>query len=357
MKMWLAFAALLAVAVGGVSVWRQFGATPGVDSFARGNGRIEATEMNVSTKLAGRLVSVLAAEGDDVTAGQVLAVMDTKNLQADLREAEAAIVQARQNLAGAEAGVAQRGNEIAAANALIAQRESALDYAAKELHRSRELLAGGYIADQKVDQDENSLKSAEAQLLAATAQLQAAQAAEAAARAGVREAQAAIDAAQARAETIQASIQDSTLASPIDGRVLYRLAEPGEVLGVGGNVLTLLDLSDVYMTIFLPTELAGKVAIGAEARIVLDVLPDLSIPAQVTFVSPQAQFTPKAVETRTEREKLMFRIKVRIPRDLLRAHAKQVKTGLPGEAWVRLDPAAPWPESMPPLVSGEKQGT
>ena len=104
------------------------------------------------------------------------------------------------------------------------------------------------------------------------------------------------------------------------------------------------------MTIFLPTSQAGRVAIGSEARIVLDVRPDISIPATVSFVSPQAQFTPKSVETQTEREKLMFRVRVKIAPELLKAYAKQVKTGLPGVAWVRLDATAPWPATLPPLI-------
>jgi len=353
-KKWLVIAVLLVCALGAAATWLALRKPAKAAAFASGNGRIEATEVNVSTKLAGRLVDVLAKEGADVTEGQPLARMDTKVLKADLREAEAAIAQARQKLASAEAAVAQRTNEIAAAKALVAQRASQLTFSTKELQRSKELRAGGFIADQKVDADANTARSDAAQVNAAQAQHLAAKAAEEAARAGVREAQAAIAAAEAKAESIRADIHDSTLTAPIGGRVLYRLAEPGEVQGVGGHILTLLDLSDVYMTVFLPTELAGRVALGAEARIVLDVRPDLSIPAQVSFVSPQAQFTPKAVETRTEREKLMFRVKVKIAPELLRQHAKQVKTGLPGVAYVRLDPDAPWPKSMPPLVDEKR---
>lgn len=355
-KRWFAIPLMLAIAVGGFLAWRHF-RTPAQDpGFASGNGRIEATEVQISTKLAGRLVAVLAREGDDVPEGQVLARMDTKVLEADLREAKAAVVQAAHKKASAEAALAQRQNEIAAAEALVAQRTSQLNLANTEMRRSRELHSGGFLAREKLDVDVTATKTNTAQLQAARAQLLAAQSALEAARAGVLEAQAAMEAAQARAETIQADIADSTLTAPVAGRVLYRLAEPGEVLGVGGHVLTLLDLSDVYMTLFLPTEQAGRAALGAEARIVLDVLPDLSIPARVTFVSPQAQFTPKAVETRTEREKLMFRIKVNIPEELLKAHSRQVKTGLPGVAYVRLDPEASWPSTVPPLFEGKKTG-
>jgi len=166
------------------------------------------------------------------------------------------------------------------------------------------------------------------------------------AEAKVLEAQAAMDAAIAAAETIAADIDDCILKSPVKGRILYRLAEPGEVLSAGGKVLTVLELTDVYMTIFLPTRLAGRVRFGADARLVFDALPDLTVPAKVSFVAPQAQFSPKEVETRTEREKLMFRIKVKIDPELLLQHFADVKTGVPGVAYVRLDPEAEWPEDI-----------
>ena len=100
------------------------------------------------------------------------------------------------------------------------------------------------------------------------------------------------------------------------------------------------------MTFFLPTTQAGKVAIGADARIVLDALPGLPIPAKVSFVSPTAQFTPKEVETRTEREKLMFRVKVKVDPELLKHYAERIKTGLPGMGYVQIDATAAWPEAL-----------
>ncbi|MFT5138016.1 MAG: HlyD family secretion protein [Arenicella sp.] len=152
-----------------------------------------------------------------------------------------------------------------------------------------------------------------------------------------------MEAAQARIQRLQSNIADSTLKAPINGRVLYRLAEPGEVLGSGGKVLSLLDLTDVYMSIYLPTSEAGKVGIGSEARIVLDAIPQYTLPATVTFVSAQAQFTPKAVETREQRDKLMFRVKVKLDSQLLKDHIKYVKTGLPGLAYILLAPEKEWP--------------
>lgn len=354
-RRWLVVALLLVLVGGGIVAWYVYKPRDGSDAFAVGNGRIEATEVDVAAKLAGRLLAVLVREGDDVTEGQTLARMDTKVLDADLREAEAAILQAVQKKASAEAAVAQRKNEIAAAEALVAQRASQLRLSDIELRRTQTLHTGGIVAREKLDVDQTTSQTNTALLTAAQAQLLAAKSALEAADAGVLQAQAAIEAAKARAETIRADIADCTLIAPINGRVLYRLAEPGEVLGVGGHVVTLLDLTDVYMTLFLPTSQVGRTALDAEARIVLDARPDLSIPGRVTFVSPQAQFTPKAVETRTEREKLMFRIKVNILPQLLRQYAKLVKTGLPGVAYVRLDPSAPWPRAVPPLVGDKRE--
>jgi HlyD family secretion protein len=370
--------------------------------FASGNGRIEATEYDIATKHPGRIATVSVREGDMVEAGQVLAAMDTRDLEADLHEAEAQAAQARQDrrravatvtqresevqsaLAGitqrqsdrrrAEAAVAQRRSGVEKSQATVAQRESELALAQKELQRSQSLFDSNLIAKQKLDEDlagsETAVaalaqeraagKMAEGALLEAQAQLQmadaavvqqeaqraAADAALAASRIDVDYREAAMAAAAARIERIRTDIADSTLTTPIRGRVLYRLAEPGEVLPAGGKVVTVLELSDVYMTIFLPTDEAGRTIVGAEGRIVLDAVPYLVIPAAVSFVAPRAQFTPKEVETRTEREKLMFRVKVRIDPELLARNAEKVKTGLPGVAYVRLDPRADWPDHL-----------
>ena len=165
-------------------------------------------------------------------------------------------------------------------------------------------------------------------------------------RSQVIEAEAAVAAAQARIQRIKADIDDSTLKAPRDGRVQYRVAQVGEVLPAGGKVLNMVDLADVYMTFFLPTDWAGRVEQGAEARIVLDAAPQFVIPAKVTFVADVAQFTPKTVETAEERQKLTFRIKAHIAAEVLKKYVRDVKTGLPGTAYVQLDPKASWPAHL-----------
>jgi HlyD family secretion protein len=334
---------LLLLAVGGYYGWR-FVTPPALpDSFASGNGRIEAVEIDVATKIAGRIRDILADEGDFVTAGQVLADMDSDQLQAQRREAEAQLQRAIIAVETAESVKTQRDAERTAAVAVVAQRDASLDAAVRRLERSEKLAPSNNISRQVLDDDRANVQGAKAAVAAAKAQLAASEAAISAAKSQIVDAKAAIDAARATIQRIEVDIVDSALKSPRDGRVQYRVAQPGEVLSAGGRVLNLVDLGDVYMTFFLPTAQAGRVMLGSDVRLVLDAAPQYVIPAQVSFVADVAQFTPKSVETAQERLKLMFRIKARIPPELLRKHIRQVKTGLPGMAYVRLDPNAEWP--------------
>ncbi|HEY2064531.1 MAG TPA: HlyD family efflux transporter periplasmic adaptor subunit, partial [Gemmatimonadaceae bacterium] len=174
-------------------------------------------------------------------------------------------------------------------------------------------------------------------------QMNAAVAAENAAIFKVAEAQHALDAATYDVELYRVNILDNTLVAPREGRIQYRVSNVGEVLPVGGKVFTMLDTSYVYMDIYLPTAEAGRVRIGSDARIVLDAYLAHVIPAKVVFIASQAQFTPKTVETKEERDKLMFRIRVRIDPERLQHRAEIVRSGLPGVAYVRTDPAMDWP--------------
>jgi HlyD family secretion protein len=306
---------------GAVRGWLDDAPLP--EGFAVGNGRIEATEVDVATKLAGRLAEVRVQEGDRVEQGQVVAVLDTDALQAQQRQVRAELRQAEQ--------------ERQHALAVVEQRESELDFARRDLDRLQRLSrTDQFVSEEQVDQARTGVRSAEAALWASRVQVVAAEAA--------------IEAAQAGLERVEVDIADSTLQAPRGGRVLYRLAEPGEVLGVGGKVLTLLDLGDVYMVIFLPTSAAGRVPLGAPARIVLDAAPEYVVPAEVSFVAPRAQFTPKQVETQSVRESLAFRVKVRVDPELLARYETLVKTGLPGVAYVQLGPDASWPEHLEPRL-------
>jgi HlyD family secretion protein len=314
--------------------------------FASSNGRIEATEVDIATKLALRIKRELADEGDYVTADQIVAYMDTDTLLAQRREAEAKLQEAKNAEKSAKSTVEQRESEKAAAQAGVRQRQAELKLARKNLDRAKELVKTGGMAKEEVDTREATLASAEAALSKAQADVAAAEAAIFTAKSMVFVAGSSAAAAQATIERIQSDIDDSALKAPRSGRIQYRVAQPGEMLQSGGKVLNMIDLSDVYMTFFLPTAQAGQVKQGAEVRLVLDAYPLYVIPAKVTFVADVAQFTPKTVETAEERQKLTFRIKAHIPVDVLKKYIRDVKTGLPGVAYVQLDPQAEWPAHL-----------
>ena len=341
--------AAAAAALLGWGPWREQGLGEG---FVSGNGRIEATEIAIATKLAGRVEKILVAEGEFVKAGQPLAQMQIESLQAQREEALARLQQAQQAVSGAEVQVAQQEANYQATLAVVAQRESDLDTAQRRLPRSEKLAQEGFFSSQLLDDDRAKVRSLQASVSAAKSQAKAAQVGISAARNQISGAQANVRALEATLARIDVELADSELKSPRDGRVQFLVAQPGEVLGGGGRVLNLVDLSDVYMTFFLPETVAGRVALGSDVRIVLDAAPQFVIPAKVSFVASTAQFTPKTVETASERQKLMFRVRAQIDQGLLQRHLEQVKTGLPGVAWLKLDPNAQWPAAL--SVKAEK---
>ena len=326
--------------------WKQWGVGGPGEGFVSGNGRIEATEIDVASKLPGRVDEILVREGDFVKTGQAVAKMQLNSLDAQKNQAEAGRRQAEHSTTAAEAQVTLRESDVAAAKAQVVRAEAQLDAARRRLTRSETLTVEGAASVQELDDNRAAVRSAEAALAATRAQVTAAQAAVAAAKAQVVGSRSSIDAAMATVARIDADIADSVLRAPRDGRVQVRVAQPGEVLGAGSRVLNLLDLSDVYMTFFVPETVAGRVALGSEVRIVLDAAPGVVIPAKVSFVASQAQFTPKTVETASERQKLMFRVRAQIAPELLTRHLEQVKTGVPGVAWLKIDPQAEWPASL-----------
>ncbi len=307
----IAVAAAVAI---GRHVWelRQSRLPAGI---ASGNGRVEADEIDIDTKFAGRIADLSANEGDMVRAGQVIAHMDTRDLAASLRSAVAQVRQARRTVDEDRADVEQQRTQVTLAKA--------------ELDRYASLVKQDYVTHEDYDERRQQMDGAAATLKADVAR--------------TAEAQQALDAATHLVELDEVNIADNSLVAPRDGRIQYRIANVGEVLPAGGKVFTMLDISSVYMDIYLPTAEAGRVRPGAPARIVLDAYPQNPIAAQVSFLGTQAQFTPKAVETKSDRDKLMFRVKVRIDPDVLRAHAEAVRTGLPGVAYVNLDARVPWP--------------
>lgn len=288
------------------------------ENLVRSNGRIEANQVDIATKYAGRIIEIIPHEGDSVENGQIVARLDAADVEAQLRSARAEVARTEKMYASV----------LAARD--IRHAEKAL--AESELRRAKSLLKKGYIAQEKLDQQQAQFNSANAALNAAAAQIDAANAA--------------IEVAKANAESLATVLNDLVIKAPVSGRVQYRLIEPGAVLAAGQRILTLIDLSDVSMTIFLSARDAGRLKIGDEARVVLDAAPEYVFPGRISFVAAEAQFTPKTVETGNEREKLMFRVKIKAAADMLAPFKDRVKSGLRGVAYVWVDKPSPWPEQL-----------
>ncbi len=303
---------------GGYFFWKQYEASLLPAGIVATNGRVEATQVDISTKIPGRVVEIIPHEGDMVSPGEVLALIDTSETEPQLHEAQAAAVLARQTVATREADVASD--------------EAQEEFANEEMRRTATLVDKGWSTHEQYDQRKQQLLSAQAALKAAKSQ--------------VDEAIASVKTADAKVAELQAVVDDSTINSPVQGRVQYRLVEPGAVLPPGGKILTVIDLSDVYTTVFVPAPVAGRLTIGDEARVVVDAYPNYVFPATVSFVAPESQFTPKTVEVQSEREQLYFRVKLQAPLHLLKGIEDQVKAGLRGVGYVRTDPAVQWPPKL-----------
>jgi HlyD family secretion protein len=287
-----------------------------------GNGRIEATLVDVSAREPLRVRKINVDEGDIVRRGQVLVELDTDELEAELAEAKAAVAAAEERSAYAKASIVKQKSEISLANV--------------EAKRAKNLVRQGAGSQRDYDVRKSKVETTKASLSEAEAMLEAANQK--------------IEEAKAKVKWVQTRIDDATLESPINGRVLYKLAEEGEVLGAGGKALTVVNLEDVYMEIFVPSDQAASVRINSEARITVDFDPTRAIPAKVSFVSPEAQFTPKQVETKSEREKLMFRVKLRVPTQLGSQYIERIKTGVRGVGYIRTQEHVEWPERLQKLV-------
>jgi len=310
-----AVAAVLTLAAGGYIYWTHMIAAQTPEGLASANGRIEVTRVDIASKFAGRVAQVRVKEGDAIQKGELIAALDTAELRAQL--------------AGAKAAVQRAIAAIARAEADINIRKAEYDLADVEMQRATRLeqTSAGTRAD---------LERRRAQSLVAAAKIEGS-------RSALVEAKAAKEAADAQVTQIEAILDDSELHTPASGRVEYKLVQAGEVVAAGGRLVTILDLSDVYMTIFLPTGESGRVALGSQARIVLDSVPNAVFPATVSFVAAEAQFTPKTVETQNERQKLMYRVKLAIDPKLLETYRDYVKAGLTGNAYVQVMPNAVWP--------------
>ncbi|MHA3096801.1 HlyD family secretion protein [Acinetobacter brisouii] len=298
----------------GVAVWVNYKSKNHLpEGFATSNGRLELQRLDVATLYAGRVKQLMVNEGDSVQQNAVLAQLSSE--------------QSNSQVMAAQAGKDRAQETVSRADAEISARRQQEKVAKLDLDNTRQLYQQALVSKAELDRRQAAY---DAELAA----VKAAQAAKA-------EAVAAVGQAQAQIQSADSTHQDMLIRAPKAGRVEYRIAEVGNVLAAGSKVVTLLDPSDVTMTVFLPTNTVGKLKVGDEARIVLDGL-DAVFPAKIKFIADQAQFTPKYVETADEREKLMYKVKLSIPTEIALRYTQLLKGGMTGNGYVRLDRQKNW---------------
>lgn len=339
-------AVLLAAAVGGGWwLYQQQESTALPDFVFHSNGRLELNRLDVASLYPGRVERVLVAEGDAVKANEVLVELSSAQSSGQLAAAQAATLRAAELVQRARAGVTQAQQAVARADAEIAAYRQQQKVAKLELDNAKQMRREDLVSASELAKRQADFERATASVKAAQAARAEAQAAVAQGQAAVAEAEAGVKQATAQADTAASADADMAIRSPLTARVEYRLVEPGTVIGAGSRVISLLDPADVSMNVFLPNATVGGLRVGDEARLVLDGI-DAVFPAQVSFIASEAQFTPKAVETADEREKLVFRVKLKVPAEVAQRYDRLLKGGMTGDGYVRRDSTQAWPLAL-----------
>jgi HlyD family secretion protein len=285
------------------------------------SGHVEATEVRVSTKIAGTVEEIAFEEGDDVAKGQELARVDTVDLRLGLDSARADEKQARAELRLRLAGA--RKEDIAEAEAQVRRAEADLDGAERELERMEGLLASGSGTTKSRDDALTRRDVARASLSVSREHLRRLQAGSRPEE--VEQARARAEAAGARIAQLEQQIRDATIASPIDGVVTEKLTEEGELLGVGAGIALITDIQGAWLNVYVGEPSLGRIRIGQSVEVRTD---DGQIrKGEISFIGSSAEFTPKNVQTEDERVKLVFRVKIRLFNE-----DRLFKPGMPAEA-------------------------
>jgi HlyD family secretion protein len=274
-----------------------------------GTGTVEAVEVTIGNKIPGQVLEVIPREGNLVKVGDVVARIDHADLDLELERARAGVRAATAQLTLLRRG--PRKQEVRRAEQLVAQAKAALDNARKNLGRlgrAQDLLKKKVVPQSKVDQ-------ARAQVDVLQAQYNAAQEGLSALRAGSRleqlhMAEANLEQAEMLVRILQKKIEDCTVKSPTTGRVVARFLEPGELAGTGMPIVRVADLSEVWIMIYVSETELGRVRVDGEAEIRVDSFPNKAFSGKVTYISPQEEFTPKNIQTKDERVRMVFGVKV-----------------------------------------------
>ena len=295
------------------------------------SGTIEAVEVNIASKVSGQLLEMAVEEGSRVKAGDRLASIDHASLDIQLRQVEAGVELADAQLALLVKGA--RSEDIRQAEAALKQAEASLTIAEGDARRMRVLVKTESVTPKQRDDAEARLTMAEAQRNAASEGLSKVR--RLSRPEEVRAAEARLAQARAGADLLRQTISDCEIIAPVAGVVTHKAVEAGELVTPGQTIVTVSELDSVYVMIYVTDKDLGRVKLGGGAEVEIDTFPGRAFPGKITYISPQAEFTPKNVQTKEDRVKLVFGVKVEIEnKDGL------LKPGLPADALIRVDPDA-----------------
>jgi HlyD family secretion protein len=303
----------------------------GAKDVISASGTIEAIEVNVASKVAGELQERTVDEGARVRAGDKLAVVDHANLDIQLRQAESGVDLSRAQLLLLRNGA--RKEDIQQAEAALQQAEASLTVAGDDARRMRELVKTGSVTLKQKEDAEARLTVAEAQRSAAAEALKKIRTL--ARPEEIQAAEARLAQAQAAVDLLKKTIADCTIAAPVGGIVTHKAVEAGELVTQGATIVTISELDSVYVMIYVTEKELGRVRLGEPADVKIDAFPGRAFAGKITYISPEAEFTPKNVQTKEDRVKLVFGVKVEIENK-----EGLLKPGLPADATIRVSPSA-----------------
>lgn len=299
---------LIILAVVATLWWKNQENISDLIGIAEVNGRIELKRLDISTLYAGRVEEFLVKEGELVEKGQVLVRLSSSQIEAQIFSAQEQKKAVQESVKRAESEIKTQIHQV--------------NLAKLELDNARKLKKEKLISQAELDRKKEAYQVALSALNTA--------------KASQKEVLARVDYAQAQINQIEDIKKDLEILAPISARLEYQIADLGSVLPAGGRVLSLLDLNDAYLNVFLPAFQANKIKIGDEARIIIDGI-DAVFPAFVSFIASEAQFTPKSVETKSEREKLMFKIKLQIPAPISQQYQSLIKAGMTAVGYLKYE--------------------
>ncbi|MBM3285438.1 MAG: HlyD family efflux transporter periplasmic adaptor subunit [Candidatus Aminicenantes bacterium] len=302
-----------------------------IENVITASGTIEAVEISVASKFSGLVEEVLVREGDRIRQGDRLAVMDSSGLEIQLRQAEAGVKLTEAQLALLLEGA--REEDIRQAEAALKQARASLRLAEEDWKRWSSLAEKESATAKQRDDAETRYTVARAQAEAAEQALQKLR--QLARPEEIQAARARLEQAIAARDLIKKSIADAVLIAPVPGVVTHRIAESGEFVIAGAPILAIVDLDKVELMLYLSTADLGKIRLGQTTEVTTDSYPGRIFEGRVSFISPEAEFTPRNIQTKEERVKLVYRVKVEIPNP---EHI--LKPGLPADATLRIAPAA-----------------